>query len=135
MALYELGELERDQRRFPQAEQLYTKSLAIVERTVGPEHRGASYVLASLGQNRLAAGDARGAVAPLERAEALQTRDHLDPARLADTRFSLAQALRAMAGDPARAKTLAEQAAEGYRTVGTRREKRLAEVTAWLQAS
>jgi tetratricopeptide (TPR) repeat protein len=132
MALYELGELERDLRHYPQADNLLRQSLAIVERTVGPDHRGASFVLAALGHLRLAAGDPRGALAPLRRAEALQTADRLDAARVSDTRFALARALHATRSDAARARELAAQAADGYRSTGERRAMQLAEVEAWL---
>lgn len=85
--------------------------------------------LTCLGEAALALGRVPEAIAYLERAATLQLRE--EPITLAFSRFALARALTAAHRDPARARTLAEQARDELAKAPAS-ERRVAEVDAWL---
>ena len=115
----------------------YARALAIWERTLGPAHPDLAFALVGLGRLALADGRAHDAVALLERAVQLRDRADEQPAALAEARFALARALQSAArpGDPslARARELAQQAADAYRGAGPRERDALATVEAWIR--
>jgi eukaryotic-like serine/threonine-protein kinase len=125
--LLALGRAEAAQANFSQA-------LDILQKNFGPDHADLALPLKGLGLAHLSRGRPRDALAPLERALALSTQSSSvdDPQELAEIRWGLARALRALGRDPARARTLAEAAAEGYRSLGSESAARVQEITRWL---
>ncbi len=67
-ALYRLGILRRQQGKFPEAERLYRRALAIRERQQGPNHPDVAVVLNNLAALEAAEGDEAAAQPLLERA-------------------------------------------------------------------
>jgi hypothetical protein len=92
--------------------------------------------LTGLGWALLGLGKPADALALLERALTIRSAHVIDPNFVADTRFGLAHALwsapAAQGRDRPRARTLAEQARDGYAAAGDAHEAELAEVDAWL---
>jgi eukaryotic-like serine/threonine-protein kinase len=114
----------------------FEQALAALQRSLGPEHAHVALPLKGLGLAHLRLGRPRDALAPLERALALRTGSAVagDPQELAEIRWALARALRALARDPARARELAEAAAAGYRGLGAESAGRVQEIARWLAA-
>jgi tetratricopeptide (TPR) repeat protein len=115
----------------------FERALAILERGLGAEHADLALPLKGLGLARLRQGRPADALAPLERALALRTRAAAasDPQEIAELRWALARALRALGREPARARELAEAAAAGYRGLGGESAGRVQEIARWLAAS
>jgi eukaryotic-like serine/threonine-protein kinase len=127
--LLALGRAEAAQTDFAQA-------LDILQKSLGPDHADLALPLKGLGLAQLGRGRPSDAVAPLERALALSTRSATagDPQELAEIRWGLARALRAVGREPARARALAEAALAGYRTLGSESAGRVEEIMRWLSA-
>ncbi len=111
-ALLELEALDR-------AEAAFERARAIFEKTVAPDSPELAYPLTGLGVVALRGERPARAAELLERALELRAPDRAPPRELADTRYALARAL--LAGPErgrderrARAKKLAEEAAQGY---------------------
>ena len=113
MVLYEQAEISRLRKRYPEAITRYERSLALVESSMGEDYRGAGHVLTGLGVVYLAQGKVEEAVPLLRRALGLREADRIGPEKRAETRFALAQALRA-AGQRDEARTLAAKAKDEY---------------------
>ncbi len=113
MALYEQAELQRRRKRLGKAIATYSRSLAIVEATMGKDFRGAGHVLTGLGLTYLAQSRYAQAATALQRALTLREGDRIGPEKLAETRFALAQALYAR-GDKPQAVALARAARDDY---------------------
>lgn len=113
VALSNLGEVALLRKRFDDALRVCARARTLDEARLGMSHPDIAYDLACLGEARLGLGDARGAVALLERAvelgRPLQPDDH------ARAEFALARALWAAGGDRARARALAAAAAPAIR--------------------
>jgi eukaryotic-like serine/threonine-protein kinase len=114
--------------RHEEALQVFQETLAIKQQALGRQHSNLSYSYDGIGQALLAAGRAAEAVGPLERALAFED---VDPDALAETGFTLAQALWRTGGDRARAVRVATQARDRFARVG--KQPRVAAVEAWLK--
>jgi tetratricopeptide (TPR) repeat protein/predicted Ser/Thr protein kinase len=115
-----------------EAERLYRRALKIREKSLGAEHSRLSYPLAGLAKVALARERPRDAAPLAERALRLHEKATSEVKELAEDRFLVA---RALAPDPAqsgRARSLAEQAREGFAAGGAATAKELAQVDAWL---
>jgi tetratricopeptide (TPR) repeat protein len=106
-----------------------TEALEVVDKNPGSP--AALQVLVGVGRARMRAGNAAGAVAPLERAVKLGESRAGDPRDLADARFALAQALWASPASRDRAKKLARDARATYEKASWFKD-RFAAVDAWL---
>ena len=89
-----LGELYRRQRRLEDAERMFTRSLALKEEALGPDHPDVATTLANLGLVYLAEGRDEEAVPVLERALTIQQSATVRPATLERTLAALAEAYR-----------------------------------------
>jgi eukaryotic-like serine/threonine-protein kinase len=127
VALSNLGEVALARRRFDDALRVCTRARALDEATLGPDHPDLAYDLACLGEAKLGLGDARGAVALLERAVAFAA--SAAPDDRARAQFALARALWDAGGDRLRARALATAAAPEARPVSQR-----AVIARWLAA-
>ena len=85
-------------------------ALAETEKVYGPQHPQLAWPLTLLGQQRVEAGAAAEAIAPLERALVVTARDAISPTDRGAARAWLALALHALHRDPARASQLARGA-------------------------
>ena len=119
-----------------QAEADFSTALDILQRALGPDHADLALPLKGLGLAHLSRGQAREAVAPLERALTLRTHSASanDPQEVAEIRWGLARALRALNQDPVRARDLANDALTGYRGLGSESAGRVDEISRWLAA-
>jgi tetratricopeptide (TPR) repeat protein len=135
-SLNNLGVVSSGQGEHEEAKLHYQQALKIWEEALGADHPDVAHALTGLGEALLALGKPADALAPLERALSIRTTREGGPAELACTRFALALALwtapAAQGRDRLRARTLAEQARDGYAAAGYARKSELAEVEAWL---
>ena len=118
--------------RLDAAEPLVERSLAINEARLGKEHPSLADALVPLADIHIERHAPRRAIPLLERAISLYVRHPGDPAKLADARYSLAQALVAAGEDRKRASLLANEARAGYLAAGPRSAAVAADVDAWL---
>jgi tetratricopeptide (TPR) repeat protein/predicted Ser/Thr protein kinase len=122
--------------KYDDALQLYQRALVNWEKAFGPGSLQVAHPLTGIGIALVGLTKPADAIPALERALANGTTSKsYSPAALARSRFALAQALWSApspARDRPRARTLAEQARDGYATVATRRKAELAEVEKWL---
>jgi serine/threonine protein kinase len=115
------------------ATQLFERSIALFERTLGPKALELSFPLTGLGLVELARGAPAAALPLLERALALSDKPELrDEPDRAETEFALARLLR----DPKRALALARHAREIWQThpLGPRRAGLVSATDAWIAA-
>ena len=108
------GEILDALGRQREARQSFERAQVIWERELGLEDRNLAYALTGIGVTYLAENDPGSALAPLERAYKIREAHEVDRSRRAETRFALARSLWETNRDRARARTLAEQAREGY---------------------
>jgi serine/threonine-protein kinase len=110
------GEILARLGRHAQARAAFQRAIAVEEPSYGSESPNLAYPLAGLGDSYLAVHEAKLAVAPLDRA--VRIRDAAEPDRMlvAETAFSLAQALWESGGSRPRARQLAAEALAIYRT-------------------
>jgi tetratricopeptide (TPR) repeat protein len=126
-----LAQIHFTRAQYDEALHLYTRALAIIEASLGPDHPNAAHVLNGLGETHRAVGRGAEAIPLLERALAIRAVSSVQSEELAESRFALARALGPAQAQ--RARELAEQALQAYAAaVGSEREQ--AEVSAWLAA-
>ena len=94
ISLNGLGELYRRQRRYADAEQMFTRSLALKETAHGPDHPDVATTLTNLGLVYAAEGRHRDAVPVLERALRIQDQASTRNATLDRTLAALSEAYR-----------------------------------------
>ncbi|HWB76395.1 MAG TPA: serine/threonine-protein kinase [Nannocystaceae bacterium] len=123
---YEIGVTYKDEGKLDEALPHYRKSVEILERALGPDAVDVGNALLGLGLLQQERGDPE-ALAILERAHRLLAPSEVPAATLADCRWGLAQLVHDR--DPTRARTLAEQAAEGFRAT---MPERASAIDAWL---
>jgi tetratricopeptide (TPR) repeat protein len=123
--------------RYEPAQVDFAQALDVLTRSLGPQHAYVALPLKGLGLVQLSRGRPREALAPLEQALTLRTGSKAagDPQELAEIRWGLARALRALGRDHARAQDLAEAALTGYRGLGTESADRVQEITRWLSTN
>jgi tetratricopeptide (TPR) repeat protein len=134
LLLSNIGETQLALGRPESAQTDFAQALDILQRSLGPDHADLALPLKGMGLAHLRRGQPREALAPLERALTLstQTASAGDPQELAEIRWGLARALRALGRDPARVRELAEAAATGYRSLGSESKDRVQEISRWL---
>lgn len=131
---HNLGRLHQAWGKHAEALKYHQKALAIVRRLAGRDHPDLAESLTGIGRARVGLGEASKAVEPLEQALGIYKGRDLDPARIADARFALAQALWKLKRDRRRARDLARQARDGYTRRVRRYKRELDQVNAWLTA-
>jgi tetratricopeptide (TPR) repeat protein/predicted Ser/Thr protein kinase len=114
------------------AQPLVERSLAINEARLGKDHPSLADALAPLADVHLRHHAPKRAIPLLERAVALLLHNPGDPAKLANARYSLAQALVEAGQDRRRAVSLAEEARADYLASGPRAAAAAADVDVWL---
>jgi len=124
-ALFALGQYGRALASFQQALANLTQQAG----APGPTLAGG---LSGVGKTKLALGDPRDAVAPLERANEIYDRFEGAGTTGADTRFAFARALWDGGGERRRAVRLAESAREAYAKLD--QQKRVTTIAEWLAA-
>lgn len=127
--LDELGECFLQLKRHDEALKSFREAEALKRRTLGAEHPDLSYSLDGVGKTLLAQGRASEAIGPLRQALSYE---NTDPEALAQTGFTLAQALWAAGQEPEQARAEAQRSLERYTALGQQRQA--AEVRAWLEA-
>jgi len=127
-----LAELALEDGRLDDAERLYQRALKIRETSLGAEHSRLSFPLAGLAEVALARERPRDAAPLAERALRLHEKATSAAKELAGDRFLVARALATAPSQSARARTLAEQAREGFAAAGPVKAKELAQADAWL---
>jgi hypothetical protein len=121
--------------RFAEALEEYEGGLARMEKLRGRVHPDLVDALAGVGRALVGLGQAARAVPPLERAVEISAGEGVPLASAAESRFALAQALRATHTDGTRARSLAVLAAENYRRAGGDYAKRAVDVERWLSGA
>jgi tetratricopeptide (TPR) repeat protein/predicted Ser/Thr protein kinase len=113
----------------------FTRALKIYEPRLGVAHAQLISALVGAGRAQLELGNAAAALPPLERAAALIDKYPSGPSADAEAQFALARALAQTGGDKMRARRLAKQARELYRTIGARGAAERSHVERWLAES
>jgi eukaryotic-like serine/threonine-protein kinase len=124
-ALNRLGSVLKDLGRYEEARQRHQRALLLLERALGPTHPRVAASLLGLGELHLVRGRPSEALPLLERALALASIEDR-----AEVQFALAQALAEAKREPRRARSLAAQAEEHWRSLG--HAPNLARVSRWL---
>ncbi|MDQ3339131.1 MAG: serine/threonine-protein kinase [Myxococcota bacterium] len=128
------GEAELALGRPKQALAHFERALAIDIKALGETHGDVVIDLASIVEAQLAMKDAAGALATAKRIDMLLEKmvgvKDLAPIARANAKFAMARAF--ITEDPARAKKLAEDSREGFRSAGQLGAKLLERVDAWL---
>jgi len=137
LLLSNTGETLLALRRAGAAQADFERALAILERKLGPDDVSLAFPLKGLGLAHLQRGRPGTAIAPLERALTLRTSSPAasDPQELAEIRWGLARALRALGRDPERARSLARSAATAYSGLGPESAARAQEIQHWIITS
>jgi tetratricopeptide (TPR) repeat protein/predicted Ser/Thr protein kinase len=124
--------------RFEEALAEDRASLEAIRRAQGEESKPLAWPLTGEGEDLIALGRAREAIAPLERAVTLRQASTTAPTELGASRFALARALWDGGGDRARASTLAEEARRALAAAAARHggwfRRALDEIERWLAA-
>ena len=111
----------------------FVRARAIFETQLGPDHPYLALPLKGIGLAHLHQRQPSAALAPLERALVLTTASSAnDPQELAEIRWALARALRAVGSSPTRAYELARAALVVYRGLGSESAARAREIEGWL---
>jgi tetratricopeptide (TPR) repeat protein len=132
LSLNNVGEVLAEMGKPREALGYYERAVAMWEQTLGKDHPELTDGLVGLGKVELALGAPEKAIAVLERAFALKPEHPDDPNDRAELKFTLARALWAGKRDLERARSLAVQARAGYAAAGTRNQRELREVDAWI---
>ncbi|MFP2931417.1 tetratricopeptide repeat protein, partial [Pyxidicoccus sp. 3LG] len=127
--LDELGECFLQLKRHDEALKSFREAEALKRQALGADHPDLSYSLDGVGKTLLAQGRSAEAIGPLRQALAYE---NTDPEALAQTGFTLAQALWAAGQEPEQAREEAQRARERYTALG--QQKQAAEISAWLEA-
>ncbi|WP_164020726.1 serine/threonine-protein kinase [Pyxidicoccus trucidator] len=127
--LDELGECFLQLKRYDEALKSFREAEALKRRALGAEHPDLSYSLDGVGKTLLAQGLPAQAIVPLRQALSFE---NTDPEALAQTGFTLAQALWAAGQTPEQAREEARRARERYTALGQQRQA--ADISAWLEA-
>ena len=114
------------------AARAHREALAMKRRVHGDEHPDVATSHHELGEVLEELGRLTEAQDHLERALAIEVRGSVAPQALAATRFALARVLRAQGSEPARARTLGEQALEGWEDVPPNLREEREALEAWL---
>jgi serine/threonine protein kinase/tetratricopeptide (TPR) repeat protein len=111
----------------------YQRAIDDLEVAVGKTDARLALPLGGIGEAALALHQPERALAPLERALALETAAGGSKASIGTTQFLLASTLGALHRDPARARQLAETARSAFEAAGGLYKSNLDAVNAWLK--
>jgi tetratricopeptide (TPR) repeat protein/predicted Ser/Thr protein kinase len=131
MSYTNLGDLEHQEGRYRESVVRYLQAIEVFEQALGKEHAWLGFPLTGAARSYLALRQPAKALAAAERALAIRERAKVQAWPLAQTRFIVAQALRASRRDPARARALALAARETL--AAEARADELAAVDAFLR--
>jgi len=131
VAHFDLAEIHEGLGRLAEAREGYARSLAVFEKTVGPDHPMLAFPLAGLGRVALAERRPADAMRHLERAIALHEAQPIDAGELARARLALARAT-AMNGDRAAATRAARLALRDLGGAPPLAQRLRPEIEAWL---
>jgi tetratricopeptide (TPR) repeat protein len=134
LVLVNLGDARFAHDQLDAAHDAYQRALPILEAATAPDHPMVAYALVGLAEVALARHDSAAARPWAERAAEIRERGEVMPSERAQSRFLLARALWPDEHERPRARTLAEQARDGYAEHREGSEAQLAEVVAWLAA-
>ncbi len=126
-SLVGIGNASLGREKLPEAERAFERALALYEKHQGAKHEDLSSSLTGLGKVALARGDLTSAVRLLERAEKVGSGE-----RRAEAQLFLAEALWRAGKERDRARSLAEQAREGF--TAARHKSGLERAMKWLSA-
>jgi eukaryotic-like serine/threonine-protein kinase len=130
--LTNVAEILAEQGQPNDALTLHRRALAIMEDALGPRHPGLAATLLGIAVAASQTQDLELAREHAERAVALREASGAAPHELAEARWVLARVSWPAKEQRARARTLAEDAAEAYAGLGAAHQGELAEVRAWL---
>ncbi len=122
----QLGDRDKGRRYYEQAK-------TILERALGPDHLDVGDAIHALGAITYDMGDRAAAISYFERALAIRERGDAPLRRVAQTRFSLGQAMWDGGGDRTRAYEIAAKSLEEYRSLGREEQIIAIVVEAWLE--
>jgi tetratricopeptide (TPR) repeat protein/tRNA A-37 threonylcarbamoyl transferase component Bud32 len=134
--LSRLAEIAEERKQHAAALTHYRRVKEVYQASLGPEHPDLADPLTGIGRAELELGRAALALPLLEEAlkRRLSVAGSIDPLLVADTRFTLARALRASRRDPERARTLAGEALADARRSSTERGKAVVQqIETWLR--
>src|SRR5690606_8577614 len=106
----------------------------IWQKSVGPEHPDFASALFGKAQTYVSQQDYRQALTPAKRALAISEKVGAPSVDLAEKRYVLAKILVKLDTETARARSLAKQAADDLRKLGSHPDD-LAEVEAWIRST
>jgi tetratricopeptide (TPR) repeat protein len=121
-----------EQGRLDEALDCYQRALAIMEGAYGPHHPDLVHPLVGLAEVALIRRELATAREHAERIVALTETGAVSAYLLTDARFILARVLWTDQAELPRARMLAEQARDGYATLGDLKREDLVEVERWL---
>jgi len=125
-----IGAVLNRQGRYAEALAMHEKSLALKEQAYSGTNAEMCDALLGIGLARIGLGQPVRAIAPLERAEKLES---LKPRMRSELRFALAMALVASrSGDLSRTRSLMTAARADFQSTPQLHAKELAEIDAWL---
>ena len=130
IALNNLAETLHKTGAHEEARRLFERARGIVEKTQGSEHPDLAYSLMGLARVALAQERTQEAISFAEQASRVREDAGVSPVQVAEARFLLARAL--VGADHERARALAEEARDVYRSTGEETTTELAELEAWL---
>ncbi|HVE83267.1 MAG TPA: tetratricopeptide repeat protein, partial [Myxococcales bacterium] len=119
------------QGRYQDALEKAQRTVAIREKSVGADHPSLGYSYENIGEAYLGLKQYDRAIDALEHSLSVREQSGVAATELAEARFALAQSLWLGGRDRRRARTLAQQAREGYTASGDR--DHVSEVARWLQ--
>ncbi|MFN0248134.1 MAG: tetratricopeptide repeat protein [Kofleriaceae bacterium] len=125
VAHFGIGQALRQSGKLAEALVEFERAHAIEEKALGKDSPKIAEALTLIGATKIALGDPKGAIPHLERAYVLRTSSNNSPADLAKIQLTLADALQ-KTGQRVRARTLAEQARDGYAELGDAKELAIA---------
>jgi len=134
-SLINLGNLLYDQKRYDEAEQHYQRALEIQRRTLPEGHPHEAWPRLGLAKIELVRGRFERAREHAEQAVSIREKERVAPVLLAEGRFVLARILWNEPAERSRARSLAEQAREGWSSAGAddpQTKEYLSEVEQWL---
>jgi len=123
-----LGNLYRRWKQPARALPLFRQAVAAQVKRQGPDHPDVAYALVGLADTYVDLKQYAKAVAPLRRAIAIRTRAKVDPPRIGEAQFSLAEALMLL-GKPSQAVALARTALANYK----KGQQPAPDLEAWLK--
>jgi tetratricopeptide (TPR) repeat protein len=128
------GSFARFAGKLEESEQRLRAALALAEKHLAVDHPNRVNAQVELSITLLARNKAKDALPHITRAAEIYAKPGGNKGNAAEAKFTMARTLRLLGRDPARARSLAEEAREAYRSLGPGYEAQLKEVEDWLGA-